>query len=241
MLLTVSGLRERKKQRTRQAISTAALRLFVERGYDQVSMADVAQAAEVALKTVYNYFGSKEALLFGDNVAAQDGLLTAIAQRRPGESVLATMRRGLRYFAAGLLGDRSAVPGDWPLPVHVEAQVLRVVAGSPALQAHLREMFTRAEPVIAQELARETGAGPDSIEPYVAAMALVGVLRVLFERFLTTGTSGRDKAAVTKEFAGWAQAALDRLEQGFGSYAVAGPAPQRPSSAATGSHPRPAK
>jgi hypothetical protein len=148
------------------------------------------------------------------------------------------MRRGLRYFAAGLLGDRSAVPEDWPMPVHIEAQVLRIVAGSHALQAHLREMFTRAEPVIARALATETGAEPDSVEPYVAAMALVGVLRVLFERFVTAGAAGRDAAAVTKEFTDWAQTALDRLEHGFGSYAVADPTPEQPSPPATQPHPR---
>jgi AcrR family transcriptional regulator len=228
MLISMTGLRERKKQRTREAISATALRLFAERGYDHVSVADVAAAAEVAEKTVFNYFGSKEALLFGDHTAAQDGLLTAIAQRRPGESVLATMRRGLRYFAAGLLGDPSAVPDDWPMPVLVEAKVLRVVAGSRVLQAHLREMFARAEPVIARELARQTAAGPDSVEPYVAAMALVGVLRVLFERFLAATATGRAGPAVAKEFTSWAEAALDRLEHGFGAYAVAGPADTPP-------------
>jgi AcrR family transcriptional regulator len=225
MLSGVDGLRERKKQRTRQAIREAALRLFIGRGFERVTVAEIAQAAEVAEKTVFNYFGSKEALLFGEEAPVPRNLIATIGQRRPGESVIAAMRSELRDFAARLLGEPTATSGPHPIPGPDRAKVLRLVVQSPALQTYLRQLFTSAEPAVAQVLAQETGADPGSIEPDVAAMALVGVLRVLYERLLAAVASERDAKAAMAAFLSDANRALDVLERGLGAYAVANPRP----------------
>src|SRR3954466_12742922 len=91
------GLRERKKQRTRQLIAETARGLFAERGFDQVTVAEIAREAEVAQATVFNYFPTKEDLFYSRLEAFEEQLLTAIRERGPGQGVLAA-------FAAFLLG-----------------------------------------------------------------------------------------------------------------------------------------
>jgi AcrR family transcriptional regulator len=225
MLGGVDGLRERKKQRTRQAIRDTAVRLFVERGFDHVTVAEIAETAEVAEKTVFNYFGTKEALLFDDDAPIQHDLVAIIRDRGPGESAIAAVRRAVRRYLAHL---------EEPAAIPVYHQALRVVLQSPALQTYLRELFARAEPAVARVLAEETGAGPDSVEPGVAAMALVGVLWVLFERSLAAATSNRGVKAAVAALYSEADRALDLLERGLGTYAVAEPRPGEASRPSTG-------
>src|SRR5690348_18354528 len=88
-----SGLRERRKQETRQAISDIATVMFVERGFDEVTIAQVAEAAGVAKMTVTNYFPRKEDLVFDRAEAIERHLAEVIAARAPGESMLAAIRR----------------------------------------------------------------------------------------------------------------------------------------------------
>jgi AcrR family transcriptional regulator len=219
------GLRERKKQRTRQAIRDAALRLFAQRGFDNVTVAEVAQAAEVAEKTVFNYFGTKEALFFDQDAPIEADLVNAIRQRTPGESAVAAVRR----YLAGHLKAPAAIPEHY--------HGLPVLAHSPALQAYLRVLFARSEQTVAQVLAEETATDPDGIEPRVAAVALVGALRTLYERFLTAAASGQDAKDAVAALPQDVQRAFDLLERGLGAYAIADPSPT-PSGAKTG-HPRP--
>jgi hypothetical protein len=87
------GLRERKKARTRQAISDVATRLFVERGFDAVTVADVAEAADVSVKTVFNHFGSKEELFLDREPAVHATIVAAVTDRPPGRSTGRASRR----------------------------------------------------------------------------------------------------------------------------------------------------
>src|SRR5918996_5393461 len=82
------GLRERKKQRTRQLIADTARRLFAERGFEQVTVAEIAREAEVAQATVFNYFPTKEDLFYSRLEAFEDELLAAVRKRKPDQSVL---------------------------------------------------------------------------------------------------------------------------------------------------------
>src|SRR4029453_19143965 len=88
-MTTDLGLRERKNQRTRELIAETARRLFTERGFDAVTVTEIARAAEVAQKTVFNHFPTKEDLVCWRLETFEDELLEAIRQREPGESVLA--------------------------------------------------------------------------------------------------------------------------------------------------------
>src|SRR5256885_17135566 len=87
------GLREFKKQRTRQAIADTAMRLFVERGFDHVTVHEVAEAAGVSEKTVFNYFPTKEDLFYDEVPAREAALVAAVRERKAGESILDALRR----------------------------------------------------------------------------------------------------------------------------------------------------
>src|ERR671931_380964 len=87
------GLRERKKQQTRQLIANTARRLFAERSFDAVTVAEVARAADVSEATVFNYFPTKEDLFYSGLEAFEEELLASIREREPGESILAAFGR----------------------------------------------------------------------------------------------------------------------------------------------------
>src|SRR6187399_2611912 len=87
------GLRELKKQRTRQQIGDVARRLFAERGFEAVTVAEVARAAEVSEATVFNYFPTKEDLFYSGLEAFEEELLSSIREREPGESILDAFSR----------------------------------------------------------------------------------------------------------------------------------------------------
>jgi len=197
------SLRERNRRLTRAVIADAAMELFKERGFDQVSVAEVAAAAGVAAKTVYNYFPVKAELFFdeGDDLLAE--LLAAVRYRAAGEPALAAVRTFLDGRAEWAAGRRPARP---------TAQFRRLIAASPALQAHRRLMFARYESALAELLAEETRVAAGSAEPFVAAAALVAVLRAPFE----ASPGRRDTRDATGP-------ALDLLASGLAGYAVATP------------------
>src|SRR5919106_2026623 len=97
------GLRERKKQQTRRLIAETARRLFGERGFDRVTVAEIARAADVSEKTVFNYFPTKEELVYWRLGAFEEELLATIREREPGEPALAAFKRFL-LAQRGLLG-----------------------------------------------------------------------------------------------------------------------------------------
>src|ERR1700712_3670580 len=141
------GLRERKKRATRDAIAASARRLFAERGFEAVTVAEVAAAADVSEKTVFNHFASKEDLVFagGDTRLAQ--LQAAIVQRPPGSSVLDVFRANsealLDTTAAGEGDDRLVVP--------------RIVRDSPTLQNRLAVGWEHEVATLVAAVAEATG------------------------------------------------------------------------------------
>ncbi|MEX1141126.1 MAG: TetR/AcrR family transcriptional regulator [Thermoleophilaceae bacterium] len=181
-------LRARKKLRTRKAISDAATDLFAERGFDAVTVEDVAEAAEVSKKTVFNYFGCKEDLLFDEADAAKERLVAAVRERDPGESVLAAVRRN------ALAGTERMCSGEAPW---IE-KMSRLVAASPSLQTREREIYDDIARALAEVIREETGADEGDCRPYVAARAMVGVQRSVIEsarrRVVGGGQTGAELA-----------------------------------------------
>lgn len=206
----VPGLRERKKRQTRQNISDVATRMFMERGFDNVTIAEIAAVADVAKMTVTNYFPRKEDLILDRHEEFVAKLPGTVREREPGESALAALRRAYLADAAA----RNPVVGFAP------PEFARVVTGSPALVARLREFHEDREHVLAQALAAETGAAAEDITPRVVAAILGGVHRLLFEETLRHACAGASKDELAEVMTDRIAAAFDLLEPALGEYAV---------------------
>jgi AcrR family transcriptional regulator len=210
------GLRERKKQRTRALIADTARRLFLERGFDAVTVTEVARAAEVAQKTVFNYFPTKEDLVYWQLESFEEELLEAIRHREPGESVLAAFGRFV-LVPRGLLAEPD------PEAAEALAALTRMITASPALLERERQILERCTASLAALLAEETAAGPGDVEPWVAANALMGVHRALLDTTRRRVLAGRRGTSLAAAVRSQAQRALARLERGLGDYAIKPP------------------
>src|SRR2546421_11475298 len=122
------ALRERKKERTRRLIADTARRLFAERGFEAVSVAEVARTADVSEATVFNYFATKEDLFYSGLEAFEEQLLATIRDRSPGESVLDA-------FGHFVLEPRGLMATKDPAAAERMAEFARVIEESPALLA----------------------------------------------------------------------------------------------------------
>lgn len=184
------GLRELKKEQTRQHIADTAWQLFADRGFDQVSVAEVARAAQVAEATVFNYFPGKEDLFYSRLESFWTRLADAVSARPAGQPVLDAYQHAL-LADGGLLGQLES--GD-PDALARLRMVNRIVAASPALLAREQQVLSGAASDLAARLAAETGAAPDDLRPQVVASALIGVHRALIEyvrrRVLADGAPG---------------------------------------------------
>jgi AcrR family transcriptional regulator len=161
------GLRERKKQQTRERIARVALELFAERGYDQTTLAEIADAADVSTRTIFAYFHSKEDILFCDEPAFLEQLEQTLEQRPPG----ATTIDALRDFLA------STGP-----PAEHERLRKQVVASDEELRLGERARFARVEQVIAESIAKDLDAGPGDIRPALVAASMSAAFRTMRDR-----------------------------------------------------------
>ena len=214
------GLRERKKEQTRRSIAETAWRLFAERGYDRVSVAEIARAAEVAEATVFNYFPTKEDLFYSRLEAFGDQLVEAIGARPPGEPALAAFGRFMLDSGGWL---RQAEAGDTAAMDRLRT-VNRLIAASPDLQAREQLAIARSTRALADLLADQTGAGPDDIAPKVAANAVMGVHRALLDEVRRRVLAGEEPARLAADIRGFTLQALALLEHGLGDYGAGAPA-----------------
>lgn len=203
------GLRELKKERTRQQIADTAWRLFADRGFERVSVAEIARAAEVSQATVFNYFRTKEDLFYFRFEAFESRLIEAVRARARGEPVLAAVRRHLLQ-PGGLLA--RAASGDREALARLRT-VNRVIAASPVLLAREHKAIARATDALADLLRAEGGRSGDPVTAYVAANALIGVHRALIDHVRGRVIAGDDidrLAADVRRAGGRAFALLER-------------------------------
>jgi AcrR family transcriptional regulator len=161
------GLRERKKQQTRETIERVALQLFAERGYDQTTLAEIADAADVSPRTIFSYFQSKEDILFcdeGDHLA----IVAEVLRQRPAG---ATTVDALRDYISSLPGPD-------------EQTMLRkkVIAASPDLQMKLRAHIGQLEGVLTESIAKDLDAGPDDVRPALIAASMIAAFGAVRDR-----------------------------------------------------------
>jgi AcrR family transcriptional regulator len=213
-----SGLRERKKLRTRTLIAETARRLFAERGFEAVSVAEIARDAEVSEATVFNYFPTKEDLVYFGMEAFEEELLDAIRNRPAGVSVLDAFGRFViqprGFLAAEDRGAQEAL-----------LSVTRMIAASPALLARERQILAGYTEAVAGLLREETGAGPSDLRPWVVATTLVGLHSSLIQyvrRRLFDGPP--DVRRLARDLRREGEKAIELLREGLVGYAVRQPA-----------------
>src|SRR5436305_3678181 len=161
-MTTDVGLRERKKQRTRELIADTARRLFAERGFEAVPVSEIAREAEVSEATVFNYFPTKEDLFYSRLEAFEEELLSSIRERSPGESAI-------RAFGRFITTPRGLLAARDPEQVEHLAAITRVITESPALLAREQQIYGEYTAALASLLVTETGANPGDVEPWVVA------------------------------------------------------------------------
>ncbi|KIZ16464.1 TetR/AcrR family transcriptional regulator [Streptomyces natalensis] len=191
MAETTPGRRERKKAQTRQALADAALRLFTERGFDNVGVREVAEAADVSLSTLFKHFPSKEALVFDLDADVESALVAAVRDRAPGQSAL-------HALCDHMVNTHAAVRADDPFFVLVDS--------TPALRDYARRMWSRHEKALAATLAEATGLSPDDL-------AVTGLARFVLEARSLAHASDDPARAMRDLFA--------LMEQGWGTTALA--------------------
>jgi AcrR family transcriptional regulator len=197
-----SGLRERKKRKTRDAIVDAAFRLFEERGFEGTTLADIAAAADIAPRTFFGYFPAKEDVVFFDVEETLEGLHERLRDRRPGETGIDAMRAWFVTLLEGL---------DWDDPY--ERCRSRLVVDSPAVAAKQRAVMGRFEAALAEAIATDLGEPPESVRPRMAAAAATAALLTL-ESVFEKGPDG-PRPELREDPMGILDEALDFLRGGI--------------------------
>ena len=160
------GLRERKKQRTRETIAREAHKLFVERGYHATTLPDIAEAADVSTRTIFSYFPSKEDILFSDVSLREEALAQVLAARPVGRDVLETVREFI-------LSSEQA---------QLRQELYLLVIKDQRLLGQLRARIALLEEVLAPAIARDLGVPKDDVHARIVAASLTAALNLLAER-----------------------------------------------------------
>jgi AcrR family transcriptional regulator len=199
------GLRERKKRQTREAIAAAAAELFARRGFESVTVDDVARAADVSRQTVFNYFPTKEQMLFVRDAEVEAALVAAVRDR-DGASLVSVFRDHTRAFWLGLdAAMRRGEPhGFWG-----------IVQASPPLLDYAEATFARHARSVARVLAAERGLPGDDPLCHALARALCAVNTAMLISGLSRLTRRDDRRSVVGDTLAAADRAYDLLEDGL--------------------------
>ncbi|MEU6354179.1 TetR family transcriptional regulator [Streptomyces sp. NPDC047072] len=208
------GRRELKKRQMRERIAETAWGMFAERGFERVTVVEVAGAAGVSEATVFNYFPSKEDLFYSRLESFWERLVEAVWVRAPGESALVAFRRQL-LADGGLLA--RVEDGDEEALAQLRA-VNRTIADSPALRARERRAFAECAEALGAVLADEDG----DVVAHAAAHALLGVHRALVDHVRDRILTDDDPSRLAEDVRRLAERAFTLLERGMGEYGVRG-------------------
>lgn len=179
------GLRERKKLRTRATIASAALDLFARDGFQATTLKQIADAADVAPRTVSGYFPVKEELVFPDHEEVFDGMAARLEQREPGETAVDALRAWLIVF---LDDDAMADPEE-------SARRRQVIESDPALRIYERGLQERAERIVAAAVAVDLGLPPRDLLPHMVGAATLAALDALGREIVGEPAAGfRERA-----------------------------------------------
>jgi AcrR family transcriptional regulator len=214
------GLRERKKRLMRQQLSDTATAMFMERGFDAVRVAEVAEACGVSQKTVFNYFPTKESLVLDRLDATMASMRTGLAEPgvSPVEAALRILDRELGGMTSWL-----ATQDD---PVEASAMIQRfgtLIRATPSLRAHQSDMMDQFVAVAAAILAERAGMSADDPEPQIAATALLGLWRIQFQGLRKYLDGTRTPAQVHQAVSADVHRAAQLIDTGLSSFAAVTP------------------
>jgi AcrR family transcriptional regulator len=205
------GLRERKKAQTRRAISDVATRLFMERGFEAVTVAEVAEAAGVSIKTVFNYFGSKEELFLDRDAEVRTAVVSAVAGRPAGRRVTDVLTHLFsEYRIPG--GERWSTLED-PAQMALFRRFLETLYASDGLRARVLLSGEALADDLAAVIGREHGREPDDLElrAFVAMLlAAIGLRHRAMVEGVLGGRTPREIEAKVRDAAVTAFAAAAR-------------------------------
>jgi AcrR family transcriptional regulator len=211
--MAATGLRELKKARTRRLIADTAARLFAERGYEHVSVSDVAREAEVAEQTVYNYFPTKEQLVTDREQQIQDRLCDLIRSRPPG----VTPAAAIRDFVLGAVTGIRSIPAElW------RGELGYLAAISPAVHRLTLELADRQAAALAEVIGDTTHVPPEVAR--LQGIALAGVYQIIIAEAGQRTREGQSQAKIADELYPIVENLLDELDRWL---SISGP-PSRP-------------
>ncbi|MCM2412792.1 TetR/AcrR family transcriptional regulator [Streptomyces sp. RKAG290] len=205
------SLRERKKVQTRHRLLAEAMKLFTERGFDQVSVAEIAEAADVSKMTVFNYFDSKEDLVFAPMEEHIGDVARVVRDRAPGESAVAGVRR---HFLSAIEGRDASVGMSGS---SVALGLLQLIQQTPTLLTRAHAFFVRSFDQLTDVLVEE---GEEPAIARIAAAQLIGTRNALITENHRRLLAGESADAIAADAVVLAERGFGLLEKGLGDYAT---------------------
>jgi AcrR family transcriptional regulator len=202
MPMATTGLRDLKKARTRRLIAETAARLFAERGYERVTVSDVAREAEVAEQTVYNYFPTKDRLVTDREEQVQDRLCDLIRSRPPGVTPAAAIRG---FVLEAVTGIRSIPPEIW------RGELGYLAAISPTVHRLVLELTERQAAALTAAISETTAVAPEVAR--LQGIALAAVFQIMISDAGQRSRDGRSQAEIADELRPVMENILDELDR----------------------------
>ena len=184
----VAGLRERKRQQTRERLTRAAMALFLERGFEATTLDDIAAAADISRRSFFHYFASKEDVVFAWHEETTAALIAAVEARPAKESMLTAAENAISAMV------RQLEPGE-------AIAMARLKRDNPALQARDQVKYEKLERAMAEALAKRAGHKAEKLQARLVAMIAAGAMRIGGELWADEGARERPEALVKQTFA----------------------------------------
>ena len=181
------GLRERKRQQTRERLTRVAMALFLARGFEATTLDDIASAADISRRSFFHYFASKEDVVFAWQEESSAALITAVAARPANESMLTAAENAISAMV------RQLEPGE----AMAMAQLKR---DNPALQARDQVKYEKLERALAEALGKRAGRKTERLRARLVAMIATGAMRIGGELWAAEGAREKPEALVKRTF-----------------------------------------
>ena len=183
-----AGLRERKRQQTRERLTRAAMALFLERGFEATTLDDIAAAADISRRSFFHYFASKEDVVFAWQEESTAALIAAVAARPTDESMLTAAENAITAMVGQL------EPGE-------AIAMARLKRDNPALQARDQVKYEKLERALAEALGKRAGHKAEKLQARLVAMIATGAMRIGGEFWAAEGAREKPEALAKRTFA----------------------------------------